>query len=61
MRNLFQGYQHWIRPIQHANDTVTVRFGFKISQLVDVVRILYAGAGTNAQMLNAHMLNTHSG
>lgn len=38
LRNLFQGYQRWVRPIQHANDTVTVRFGLKISQLVDVVR-----------------------
>ncbi|XP_021439630.1 neuronal acetylcholine receptor subunit non-alpha-3 [Oncorhynchus mykiss] len=36
LRNLFQGYQRWVRPIQHANDTVTVRFGLKISQLVDV-------------------------
>ncbi|KAG7461650.1 hypothetical protein MATL_G00193370 [Megalops atlanticus] len=36
LRNLFQGYQKWVRPIQHANDTITVRFGLKISQLVDV-------------------------
>uniref|UniRef100_A0A8C7SU90 Neurotransmitter-gated ion-channel ligand-binding domain-containing protein n=1 Tax=Oncorhynchus mykiss TaxID=8022 RepID=A0A8C7SU90_ONCMY len=36
LRNLFQGYQRWVRPIQHANDRVTVRFGLKISQLVDV-------------------------
>ncbi|KAM3867141.1 neuronal acetylcholine receptor subunit non-alpha-2-like [Diretmus argenteus] len=36
LKNLFQGYQRWVRPIQHANDTVTVRFGLKISQLVDV-------------------------
>ncbi|KAL0974216.1 hypothetical protein UPYG_G00217190 [Umbra pygmaea] len=36
LRNLFQGYQRWVRPIQQANDTVTVRFGLKISQLVDV-------------------------
>ncbi|XP_034147780.1 neuronal acetylcholine receptor subunit non-alpha-3 isoform X2 [Esox lucius] len=36
LRNLFQGYQRWVRPIQRANDTVTVRFGLKISQLVDV-------------------------
>ncbi|XP_042159021.1 neuronal acetylcholine receptor subunit non-alpha-2-like [Oncorhynchus tshawytscha] len=39
LRNLFQGYQRWVRPIQHANDRVTVRFGLKISQLVDVVRM----------------------
>uniref|UniRef100_A0A674A206 Cholinergic receptor nicotinic beta 3 subunit n=1 Tax=Salmo trutta TaxID=8032 RepID=A0A674A206_SALTR len=36
LRNLFQGYQRWVRPIQHANDTVTVRFGLQISQLLDV-------------------------
>ncbi|MED6255753.1 hypothetical protein ILYODFUR_031405 [Ilyodon furcidens] len=38
LKNLFQGYQRWVRPIQRANDTVKVRFGLKISQLVDVVR-----------------------
>ncbi|CAL8356984.1 unnamed protein product [Merluccius merluccius] len=36
LRSLFKGYQRWVRPIQHANDTVRVRFGLKISQLVDV-------------------------
>ncbi|XP_062380462.1 neuronal acetylcholine receptor subunit non-alpha-2-like isoform X1 [Sardina pilchardus] len=36
LRNLFQGYQRWVRPTQHSNDTITVRFGLKISQLVDV-------------------------
>uniref|UniRef100_UPI0037E87774 neuronal acetylcholine receptor subunit beta-3a n=1 Tax=Semicossyphus pulcher TaxID=241346 RepID=UPI0037E87774 len=36
LKNLFQGYQRWVRPIQHANDTIRVRFGLKISQLVDV-------------------------
>ncbi|KAL4640263.1 neuronal acetylcholine receptor subunit non-alpha-3-like isoform X1 [Arapaima gigas] len=36
LRNLFQGYQKWVRPVLHANDTITVRFGLKISQLVDV-------------------------
>ncbi|XP_032411496.1 neuronal acetylcholine receptor subunit non-alpha-2-like isoform X1 [Xiphophorus hellerii] len=36
LKNLFQGYQRWVRPIQRANDTVKVRFGLKISQLVDV-------------------------
>lgn len=40
LRNLFQGYQRWVRPIQHANDTIKVRFGLKISQLVDVVRTI---------------------
>lgn len=39
LRNLFQGYQRWVRPIQRANDTIKVRFGLKISQLVDVVRL----------------------
>ncbi|KAK6324537.1 hypothetical protein J4Q44_G00038790 [Coregonus suidteri] len=38
LRNLFRGYQKWVRPVMHANDTITVRFGLKISQLVDVVR-----------------------
>lgn len=38
LRNLFRGYQKWVRPVLHANDTITVRFGLKISQLVDVVR-----------------------
>ncbi len=38
LRNLFRGYQKWVRPILHLNDTITVRFGLKISQLVDVVR-----------------------
>lgn len=41
LRNLFKGYQKWVRPVQHANDTITVRFGLKISQLVDVVRKQY--------------------
>ncbi|KAK7922073.1 hypothetical protein WMY93_008975 [Mugilogobius chulae] len=36
LKNLFQGYQRWVRPIQRVNDTVRVRFGLKISQLVDV-------------------------
>ena len=38
LKNLFQGYQRWVRPIVRPNDTVKVRFGLKISQLVDVVR-----------------------
>ncbi|KAJ8411007.1 hypothetical protein AAFF_G00180420 [Aldrovandia affinis] len=36
LRNLFREYQKWVRPVLHANDTITVRFGLKISQLVDV-------------------------
>lgn len=63
LRNVFRGYQKWVRPVQHANDTITVRFGLKISQLVDVVRnrekwcaklesflsdVLFIGRGTSA-------------
>ncbi|XP_028301601.1 neuronal acetylcholine receptor subunit non-alpha-3-like isoform X2 [Gouania willdenowi] len=40
LRNLFLGYQKWVRPVQHANDTITVRFGLKISQLVDVNQLM---------------------
>ncbi|KAJ8262400.1 hypothetical protein GJAV_G00166040 [Gymnothorax javanicus] len=36
LTDLFKGYQKWVRPVLRANDTVTVRFGLKISQLVDV-------------------------
>ncbi|XP_045374627.2 neuronal acetylcholine receptor subunit beta-3 [Camelus bactrianus] len=36
LRHLFQGYQKWVRPVLHANDTIKVYFGLKISQLVDV-------------------------
>ncbi|XP_027385901.1 neuronal acetylcholine receptor subunit beta-3 [Bos indicus x Bos taurus] len=36
LRHLFQGYQKWVRPVLHSNDTVKVYFGLKISQLVDV-------------------------
>ncbi|XP_061489967.1 neuronal acetylcholine receptor subunit beta-3 isoform X1 [Rhineura floridana] len=36
LRHLFQGYQKWIRPVKHSNDTIKVYFGLKISQLVDV-------------------------
>ncbi|KAK5899923.1 hypothetical protein CesoFtcFv8_009350 [Champsocephalus esox] len=36
LRNLFRGYQKWVRPVHNANDTITVCFGLKISQLVDV-------------------------
>lgn len=37
LRHLFQGYQKWVRPVFHSNDTIKVHFGLKISQLVDVV------------------------
>ncbi|XP_007890205.1 neuronal acetylcholine receptor subunit beta-3a isoform X2 [Callorhinchus milii] len=36
LRNLFRGYQKWVRPVQNCNDTITVKFGLEISQLVDV-------------------------
>nr|XP_020657033.1 neuronal acetylcholine receptor subunit beta-3 isoform X1 [Pogona vitticeps] len=36
LRHLFRGYQKWIRPVKHSNDTIRVYFGLKISQLVDV-------------------------
>uniref|UniRef100_A0A8C3W8Y8 Cholinergic receptor nicotinic beta 3 subunit n=1 Tax=Catagonus wagneri TaxID=51154 RepID=A0A8C3W8Y8_9CETA len=36
LRDLFQGYQKWVRPVLHSNDTIKVYFGLKISQLVDV-------------------------
>uniref|UniRef100_A0A8C4XAY9 Cholinergic receptor nicotinic beta 3 subunit b n=1 Tax=Erpetoichthys calabaricus TaxID=27687 RepID=A0A8C4XAY9_ERPCA len=36
LQNLFRGYQKWVRPVLHSNDTITVKFGLKISQLVDV-------------------------
>ncbi|XP_076878048.1 neuronal acetylcholine receptor subunit beta-3b [Brachyhypopomus gauderio] len=36
LRHLFLGYQRWVRPTQHANSTIKVRFGLNISQLVDV-------------------------
>uniref|UniRef100_A0A8C8ZAE0 Cholinergic receptor nicotinic beta 3 subunit n=1 Tax=Prolemur simus TaxID=1328070 RepID=A0A8C8ZAE0_PROSS len=36
LRHLFQGYQKWVRPVLHSNDTIKVHFGLKISQLVDV-------------------------
>ncbi|XP_018413409.1 PREDICTED: neuronal acetylcholine receptor subunit beta-3 isoform X1 [Nanorana parkeri] len=36
LRNLFTGYQKWVRPVINPNKTITVNFGLKISQLVDV-------------------------
>nr|XP_006001908.1 PREDICTED: neuronal acetylcholine receptor subunit alpha-5 [Latimeria chalumnae] len=35
-KDLFKDYQKWIRPVDHLNDTVRVKFGLAISQLVDV-------------------------
>ncbi|XP_077131534.1 neuronal acetylcholine receptor subunit beta-3 isoform X2 [Ranitomeya variabilis] len=36
LRNLFMGYQKWVRPVQNPNKTIKVNFGLKITQLVDV-------------------------
>lgn len=36
---LFGDYQKWVRPVDHLNQTIRVKFGLAISQLVDVVRI----------------------
>lgn len=36
---LFGNYQKWVRPVEYLNQTIRVKFGLAISQLVDVVRI----------------------
>ncbi|XP_055488368.1 neuronal acetylcholine receptor subunit beta-3-like [Leucoraja erinacea] len=36
LKNLFLGYQKWVRPVRNRNDTIRVKFGLEISQLVDV-------------------------
>lgn len=36
---LFGSYQKWVRPVAFLNQSICVRFGLAISQLVDVVRI----------------------
>ncbi|XP_072237315.1 neuronal acetylcholine receptor subunit alpha-5 [Leuresthes tenuis] len=33
---LFGNYQKWVRPVEYLNQTICVRFGLAISQLVDV-------------------------
>ncbi|XP_005447677.1 neuronal acetylcholine receptor subunit alpha-5 [Oreochromis niloticus] len=33
---LFKNYQKWVRPVEYLNQTIRVRFGLAISQLVDV-------------------------
>ncbi|XP_050822978.1 neuronal acetylcholine receptor subunit alpha-5 isoform X3 [Gopherus flavomarginatus] len=35
-KHLFQDYQKWVRPVQRLNDTIKIKFGLAISQLVDV-------------------------
>uniref|UniRef100_A0A8D3A742 Neuronal acetylcholine receptor subunit alpha-5 n=1 Tax=Scophthalmus maximus TaxID=52904 RepID=A0A8D3A742_SCOMX len=36
---LFGSYQKWVRPVEYLNQTICVKFGLAISQLVDVVRM----------------------
>ena len=38
-RYLFGSYQKWVRPVEYLNQTICVRFGLAISQLVDVVSV----------------------
>nr|XP_028600085.1 neuronal acetylcholine receptor subunit alpha-5 isoform X3 [Podarcis muralis] len=33
---LFEDYERWVRPVERLNDTIKVKFGLAISQLVDV-------------------------
>uniref|UniRef100_A0A3P9IGW1 Neuronal acetylcholine receptor subunit alpha-5 n=1 Tax=Oryzias latipes TaxID=8090 RepID=A0A3P9IGW1_ORYLA len=35
-KHLFGTYQKWVRPIEYLNQTIPVKFGLAISQLVDV-------------------------
>ncbi|KAJ8249051.1 hypothetical protein GJAV_G00230650 [Gymnothorax javanicus] len=35
-KHLFSNYHKWVRPVEHLNGTVRVKFGLAISQLVDV-------------------------
>uniref|UniRef100_A0A9L0JR44 Cholinergic receptor nicotinic alpha 5 subunit n=1 Tax=Equus asinus TaxID=9793 RepID=A0A9L0JR44_EQUAS len=35
-KNLFQDYERWVRPVEHLNDKIKIKFGLAISQLVDV-------------------------
>lgn len=39
-KHLFEDYQRWVRPVERLNDTIKIKFGLAISQLVDVVCIL---------------------
>lgn len=36
-KHLFEDYQRWVRPVERLNDTIKIKFGLAISQLVDVV------------------------
>lgn len=42
---LFGSYQKWVRPVEQLNQTIRVKFGLAISQLVDVVRTGGVGLG----------------
>ncbi|KAH0619871.1 hypothetical protein JD844_014243 [Phrynosoma platyrhinos] len=35
-KHLFEDYERWVRPVERLNDTIKVKFGLAISQLVDV-------------------------
>lgn len=39
-KHLFEDYQRWVRPVERLNDTIKIKFGLAISQLVDVVCIV---------------------
>ncbi|XP_054444264.1 neuronal acetylcholine receptor subunit alpha-5 isoform X3 [Pteronotus mesoamericanus] len=34
-KDLFQDYERWVRPVEHLNDKIKIKFGLAISQLVD--------------------------
>ncbi|XP_039325315.1 neuronal acetylcholine receptor subunit alpha-5 isoform X1 [Saimiri boliviensis] len=36
LKDLFQSYERWVRPVEHLNDKIKIKFGLAISQLVDV-------------------------
>lgn len=40
-KHLFEDYQRWVRPVERLNDTIKIKFGLAISQLVDVVCIYF--------------------
>ncbi|XP_029414667.1 neuronal acetylcholine receptor subunit alpha-5 isoform X2 [Nannospalax galili] len=35
-KDLFEDYERWVRPVEHLNDKIKIKFGLAISQLVDV-------------------------
>ncbi|XP_072631713.1 neuronal acetylcholine receptor subunit alpha-5 isoform X2 [Canis lupus baileyi] len=35
-KDLFQDYERWVRPVEHLNDKIKIKFGLALSQLVDV-------------------------